>query len=201
VFYIHWNDVQQTALLACGYQYMTNAGSGRSYGPEIELEARLTNHWLLSLNGTINNSYITSPTPAYAAYASSSYNFASCPSASNCSIPILNVPKQTGMAALEFNTRAFDGRITARLTDSYVGYQIDTAFSTVELPGYNIMNFRVGYAPDGGRWTAALFANNLTNKEPWLSANNTSFQFNIPELLRVSTLQPLTIGVQFDVRF
>ena len=51
-----------------------------------------------------------------------------------CSIPILNVPKQTGTAALEFNTRAFGGRITARLTDSYVGYQIDTAFSTVKLP-------------------------------------------------------------------
>ena len=82
-----------------------------------------------------------------------------------------------------------------------MGYQIDTAFSTVELPGYNIMNFRVGYTPGSGRWTAALFANNLTNKEPWLSANNTSFQFNIPELIRVSTLQPLTIGAQLDFRF
>ncbi len=201
VFYIHWNDVQQTALLACGYQYMTNAGTGRSYGPELELEARLTDHWLLSLNGTINNSYITSPTPTYAAYAATSYNFASCPTASNCSIPILNVPKQTGMAALEFGTPAFGGRITARLMDSYVGYQIDTSFSTVELPGYNIVSFRAGYRPDSGRWSASLFANNLTNKEPWLSANNTSFQFNIPELIRVSTLQPLTIGAQFDFKF
>ena len=201
VYYIHWNNVQQTALLACGYQYMTNAGTGRSYGPELELDARLTEHWLLSLNGTITDSYITSPTPAFAAYAVANYNYESCRNVADCTVPILNVPKQSGAAALEYQTAAFGGRITARFTDSYVGTSTDTSFSTVVLPGYNIMNFRVGYSTSSGRWSLALFANNLTNKTPWLSANNTSFQFNIPQLIRVSTLQPLTAGAQLDLRF
>jgi len=43
--------------------------------------------------------------------------------------------------------------------------------------------------------------NNLTNKIPWVSANNTSFSFNIGPLTRISTLQPMTIGTQASYRF
>ncbi|MBV8497232.1 MAG: TonB-dependent receptor [Gammaproteobacteria bacterium] len=202
VYYIHWNNVQQTALLPCGYQYMTNAGTGRSYGPELELEARLSRNWLVSLGGTISNSYITSPTAGYiAGLKLAGYSFSTCASASDCSIPILNVPKEMANAALEFEMPALSGRITARLTDSYVGSSYDTAFSVVSLPSYNVANFRVGYHSEGSRWSGALFVDNLGNKEPWISANNTSFQFNIAQLIRVSTLQPRTVGAQLDMRF
>jgi hypothetical protein len=34
-----------------------------------------------------------------------------------------------------------------------------------------------------------------------LSANNTSFQFNIPQLVRYSTNQPRTAGVQVNYKF
>jgi hypothetical protein len=36
-YYIKWLGVQQTLLLACGFEYEANAGNGRSFGPEIPL--------------------------------------------------------------------------------------------------------------------------------------------------------------------
>jgi hypothetical protein len=60
-------------------------------------------------------------------------------------------------------------------------------------------NFRIGLAAE--RWSGALFVTNLANKVPWVSANNTSFSFNIGPLTRISTLQPMTIGTQWSYRF
>ncbi len=52
VYYIKWDKVQQTALLSCGTQYTTNAGDGSSYGPELEIAAKITDRWTLTLAGT-----------------------------------------------------------------------------------------------------------------------------------------------------
>ncbi len=42
VYYIRWLGVQQVITLPCGYQYYNNAGDGRAFGPELEINARLT---------------------------------------------------------------------------------------------------------------------------------------------------------------
>jgi len=42
IYYIRWSGVQQALLLLCGYQYQANAGVGRSFGPEIEINAKLS---------------------------------------------------------------------------------------------------------------------------------------------------------------
>ena len=52
IYYIKWLGVQQTLLLPCGYQYGANAGDGRSYGPELEINAKLSPEWTVSLSGT-----------------------------------------------------------------------------------------------------------------------------------------------------
>jgi outer membrane receptor protein involved in Fe transport len=87
----------------------------------------------------------------------------------------------------------------ARLDGTYTGSSWDEAFATIELPGYSLMNFRVGLSDT--RWSGYLFVTNLTNKVPWVSANNTSFGFNVGPLTRISTLQPLTIGTQWSYHF
>ena len=50
-------------------------------------------------------------------------------------------------------------------------------------------------------WSADLFVDNFTNKVALISANNTSFQFNIPQVVRYSTNQPRTFGTQINYRF
>jgi outer membrane receptor protein involved in Fe transport len=57
----------------------------------------------------------------------------------------------------------------------------------------------VGLGTD--KWNAALFVDNLTNKVAELTTNNTQFQFNVPQLVRVSTNQPRTFGTEINYHF
>jgi hypothetical protein len=66
------------------------------------------------------------------------------------------------------------------------------------LPSYNIANARVSLEHDN--WSANVFVDNFTNKVALMTANNTSFQFNIPQLVRYSTNQPRTVGVQVNYK-
>jgi iron complex outermembrane recepter protein len=201
VYYIKWSKVQQTALLSCGTQYVTNAGDGRSYGPEIDLAARISEDWTFYLSGAWTKADITSANGNYlSSLANSGYSFPSCSIGGACaSIPILNVPKETASAAIEYARPLGKLTLTARLDGTYTGSSWDEAYSVIQLPGYAMANFRVGLAAD--RWSGALFVTNLTNKVPWVSANNTSFSFNIGPLTRVSTLQPMTVGTQWSYQF
>jgi outer membrane receptor protein involved in Fe transport len=202
VYYIKWDKVQQTALLSCGTQYTTNAGDGSSYGPELEIAAKIAEHWTLSLAGTWTKANITSVSPNYVgSLANSGYSFPDCSGPGHCSsVPILNVPKETASAAIEYAAPIGNNlTMKARLDGSYTGSSWDESFSVIQLPGYGMANFRIGVSAE--RWTCTLFVNNLTNKIPWVSANNTSFSFNIGPLTRISTLQPMTIGTQASYRF
>jgi iron complex outermembrane recepter protein len=77
-------------------------------------------------------------------------------------------------------------------------YDQSYAFGTT-LPSYNLANARLGLGND--KWTATLFVDNLTNKIAELATNNTQFQFNVPQLVRVSTNQPRTFGTEVNYRF
>jgi outer membrane receptor protein involved in Fe transport len=200
VYYIKWDKVQQTALLSCGTQYTTNAGDGSSYGPELEIAARIAEHWTLSLAGTWTKANITSVNPSYvASLANSGYSFPTCGAGGCSSVPILNVPRETASAAIEYSQPIGNLTMKARLDGSYTGSSWDESYSVIQLPGYGMANFRIGVSAE--RWTGTLFVNNLTNKIPWISANNTSFSFNIAPLTRISTLPPMTIGAQASYRF
>jgi iron complex outermembrane receptor protein len=201
VYYIKWNKVQQTALLSCGTQYTTNAGDGRSYGPEIDLAARITGEWTVFLSGAWTRADITHPNANYlGSLTNSGYSFPTCAIGGTCSsVPILNVPKETASAAIEYARPLGDLTLTARLDGTYTGSSWDEAYSVIQLPGYGMANFRIGLT--AARWSGALFVTNLTNKVPWVSANNTSFSFNIGPLTRISTLQPMTIGTRWSYRF
>jgi hypothetical protein len=93
-----------------------------------------------------------------------------------------------------------DYRLTGRLAASYVGPTTDEAFYfALPLPGYTIANARATLTHD--KWSVNLFVDNLTNKVAAITANNTSFQYNIPSLVRYSTNQPRTFGTVIDYRF
>jgi iron complex outermembrane recepter protein len=62
-----------------------------------------------------------------------------------------------------------------------------------------LVQARVGVNAD--KWSAHLFVTNLTNKAAEVTANNTSFQVNIPALVRIATVQPRTFGTEFEYRF
>jgi len=204
VFYIKWNDIQQAPLLVCGYEYDTNVGNGRSFGPELEVDAKMSEHWRLTLSGTYTDSKITDPNAAYVAFlTTSAFRSAGvtwCTTAVNCTAPILNIPKETGSMSIIYTRDISNFTFSARVMDSFVGPQYDESYYFgIRLPGYNIVGARASLMR--GNWTADLFIDNLTNKIAEVTANNTSFQFNSPDLVRYSTLPPLTIGTQINYRF
>jgi iron complex outermembrane receptor protein len=198
-YYIKWNDVQETLLLACGSQYNANAGSGRSFGPEVEVTAKLSPEWTVSMSASYTDAKITNPSAQFIGNVVGSIG--SCQTASNCVIPVLNVPKDAGSIAIMYATDVAPGyRLTTRVADSYVGSSYDESFYFgLPLAAYSISNARLTLAHDS--WSANLFVDNLTNKIAQISANNTSFQVNIPQLVRYSTNQPRTVGMQLNYRF
>ncbi len=206
VYYIKWSGVQQVFTLLCGYQFYNNAGDGRSFGPELEVNAKLAEDWTLSLSGAYTDAKITSPSAAYLTYLTSQAIVAPgpnayCQTAAGCTAPILNVAKDTASVTLMYSTTVGgDYKLSARVSDSFTGTATDVAFFYgYQLPSYSIANARLTLAHSS--WQAHLFVDNLTNKQALMTANNTSFQFNIPQLVRYSTNQPRTYGTTIDYKF
>jgi len=205
IYYIKWSGVQETVALPCGYTYEANAGDGRSYGPEIEINAKLSDDWYLTANGSYTDAKINRPSSAFVAAVLTNPapgGVPGCPSIEECSsIPILNVPKDAASASLVYSRQVLNGYdLTARVSDYYVGSAYDQAYAfAIPLPSYNIANARLGLGRDA--WNVTLFVDNLTNKVAELTTNNTQFQFNTPQLVRVSTNQPRTFGTEINYRF
>jgi outer membrane receptor protein involved in Fe transport len=203
-YYIKWSGVQETVALPCGYTFEANAGDGRTFGPEIEINAKLSADWSVAANASYTDAKINHPTSQFVAAVLTNPvagGISGCPSISNCSgIPILNVPKDAASLALIYSTKVGAYQLNARVADVYVGPSFDQAYAFgIPLPSYSLSNARIGLA--GGKWDATLFVDNLTNKVVWNTTNNTQFQFNVPQLVRVSTNQPRTFGTEINFRF
>lgn len=206
VYYIKWLGVQQVITLPCGYQYYNNAGDGSSYGPELEIDAKLARDWSAALSGAWTEAKLTHPNAAYTSFLE---NVAAlpdgvthpCTAGSKCEVPIMNVVKDTASLTLNYATTvASDWQVTAHANYAFVGSSYDVAYYFgYKLPSYSLVNARAGLGHDN--WQADLFVDNLTNKVALISANNTSFQFNIPQVVRYSTNQPRTVGVQLNYKF
>jgi iron complex outermembrane recepter protein len=205
VYYIKWSGVQETVALPCGYTLEENAGDGRTYGPELEINAKLSAEWSVLANGSYTDAKINHPGSQFVASVLTNPvagGIPGCQSVTSCSsIPILNVPKDEASLTLLYSAKVLGGHeLTARVSDSFVGQAYDQAYAFgIALPSYNLLNARLGLGTD--KWTATLFADNLTNKIAELTTNNTQFQFNVPQLVRVSTNQPRTFGTEINYRF
>jgi iron complex outermembrane receptor protein len=207
IYYIKWTGVQQVITLPCGYQYYNNAGDGRSFGPELEVNAKLTSELTASLSAAYTDAKITNPNAAYTSFLTHIAAFPDgvtppCPTTGGgCTAPIMNVVKDTASLSLTYATTVMsDYKLTARIADSFVGPSYDVAYYFgYKLPSYNLASARVGLAH--GDWSADLFVDNLTNKVALMTANNTSFQFNIPQVVRYTTNQPRTVGIQANYKF
>jgi len=206
VYYIKWTGIQQVLTLPCGYQFYNNAGDGRSFGPELEINAKLSSDLTASLSGAWTDAKITHPNASYTSFLTNVASFPDgvthpCNTTTACTAPIMNVAKDTASLSLTYATTVMDDyKLSARVADVFVGSSYDVAYYFgYKLPSYSLANARVGVAH--GDWSGDLFVDNFTNKVALMTANNTSFQFNIPQVVRYSTNQPRTVGVQLNYKF
>ena len=188
IYYIKWTDIQQVLSLTCGYPYNTNAGNAKTYGPELEVSALVVDGLTVNLSGTYTQAYISAP----------SANALS--SGINPGTRILNVPKYTGVASLNYTVplaSTLNG--VFHLASSLVGPSEDQAAVRQTLPSYNLVDGRLGV--QSGPWQAAIFGTNLTNKVAEETINNTVFAWQTYAITRVSTNQPRTVGLDFQYKF
>ena len=140
VYYIRWSGIQQALLLSCGYQYQANAGVGRSFGPELEINFKLTDNWLMSASGSYTDAKVTQPNAQFLSFltgaALTPNGTPYCASTQGCTAPILNVPKESANLALVYTQALFkDYQLTARVSDSFTGSSYDEAFFyAIRLP-------------------------------------------------------------------
>ena len=185
IYYIRWNDVQQLLPLACGYFFTVNAGQARSYGSEVEVHAALNSEWSANVTGGYTNATINAPDPRLGIAPGT---------------PILNIPKYTASVALLYS-RPLNAslNLTTRVGATYTSSIEDEAFTYVRLPSYTLVDARIGLVTD--RWKVYVSGTNLTNKIAELTANTQQLTFNIPDLMRVTTNQPRTIGLNAGFKF
>jgi outer membrane receptor protein involved in Fe transport len=187
-YYVRWENIQQVIALSCGYPYNTNAGTAKAYGPEVEFGAQLSSEWTLNLSGAYTKAYIYDPNQQAQLAGLSS------------GTAILNVPKYTGTAALDYAHPLSSGaQLVGRLTDSYTGPLTDIAYYRVELPSHNWVDLRFGYTKN--TWGAFLVGNNITNQHSQLTIDNQIWAWQQPTVTRVSTNTPRTLGAEFHYKF
>jgi iron complex outermembrane recepter protein len=187
VFYVKWHNIQQLVVLSCGYPYNTNVGDAKTYGPELEMAAKVTDAITVDLTGAYTQAYISAPKDTPGLPISGGTR-------------VTSIPKYTGNLAVSYETMvAEEYKFTARAAESYVGPVYDTAFYSETLGSYGLMDFRLGLGKE--RWTASVFGTNLTNKHAGLTIDNTVFAWQQPTITRVSTNQPRTIGLGFETKF
>ena len=187
VFYVKWHNIQQLVVLSCGYPYNTNVGEAKSYGPELEMAAKLTDAITAELTAAYTQAYISAPkdTPGLPIFSGTR---------------ITSIPKYTGDLALSYDRMLpQDYKFNFRVAESYVGPVYDTAYYAETLGSYGLMDFRTGVGKNA--WTASFFGTNLTNKHAGMTIDNTVFAWQQPTITRVSTNQPRTIGLAFETKF
>lgn len=189
VYYIKWKEVQQVVNQNCGYPLTENAGDAASYGPEIEITARVSSELTVTLAGTYTHAALTSVNPFLVQNTSI-----------NSGTPILNVPKYTESASVTYTKPIMDDmKLVARVSNSYVGPATDIAYTYETLSPYDLVAARVGLVT--AKWSAFLFGDNLTNKHAELGVNTSSFAWQAPSLVRTAMNRPRAIGLDLVYHF
>jgi iron complex outermembrane recepter protein len=184
VYYEDWTNVQQQVAPTCGFKFTANAGKATVYGAELEVAVVLMPGFLLSQNVGYTHATNSTTLPAAGVVAGQR---------------LLDVPEVTANTALSYKQPlANDLNFVSRLTNSYVSGIQDITFTRNALPAYDLVGLRAGV--EAGRWSAVLFADNLTNKMALLGDTG-ALSANISILNRVATNQPRTIGFDLNFKF
>jgi len=184
VYYEDWTDLQQQVAPACGFKFTANAGKATVKGAELQLTALLSPQWKFTMNAGYTDA--TNSTTVLGAGVVEGQR-------------LLDVPEATGHAALSYHTPISSKlRFDALVAYTYVSSREDITFTRNYLPSYNLVDLRAGVT--GDTWSAFAFVDNVTNELALLS-NTGALSANVQQFNRVTTNQPRTVGIDFNIRF
>jgi iron complex outermembrane recepter protein len=190
LYYEKWSNVQLLEL-PNDYLLVDNGGNAKITGGELEIRAALGAGFQAGVSGGYTQATLT-PGIHYTIKP-----FDKLP----------DVPTHTADFNLTYEHALTDKyRFTARVENTYVASRLDLTFppgfgtgELTSLPSYDLTNIRAGIHSSAG-WGAALFANNVFNKQAYLE-NMTELTLTNASFNRVVTNQPLTIGADLTYTF
>jgi iron complex outermembrane receptor protein len=182
-FYIAWARVQQLVALACGLSFTTNGPNAAVKGGEAELEAKLTRGLTLTQSVGYADAAFSQAFPAAAIIAGQ---------------PLLDAPRWTVSTGLRYQHPLGPYTAVAQAQNSYQSKSYDLSYQLNTLPGRDLTNLRAGLEAE--KWSVYAFANNVFNRHYPLE-NLNLLTFTGPDYNRVATNQPLTAGVEVEVKF
>jgi len=188
LYHERWEGVQQAVSLPCGWLYDDNLGTAVVNGGELEAKWLLTSNWLVSGNFGYSHAYFVQAT--LGEYTGTTVGSG-----------VQDIPLATGSGALTYFFPVKDGwqasvRGSYDWTDGMTEPPI--VVHSGELPSHGFANLRATVF--NNRWTVAAFVNNLTNKHAELEGG-WGIVVPIPDLTRYYTNQPLTAGLDVNVKF
>lgn len=203
VFYLDWQNVQQTLTLTnCSTSYVGNFGSATSKGFDMHALYLLAQG--LSVSGNVG---YTDSTLAQSVLGTVNATTHVAPVLAVAGSPLALVPNWTGDLALAWDNPLPWGRLNgfARLDYQYQGEYKRTPspgsvlYNPITYNGdaYDILNFRFGVHSGAWRWT--VFANNLTDSYPTLYKSAAAGNAGFVNL--ISTLPPRTFGANLAYRW
>jgi outer membrane receptor protein involved in Fe transport len=192
-FYTNWRNVQQQIYLPdCGYYFTENVGDARIYGGELEAQFKITDHLIVSANGSAESAKVTS-----------SINPVTVPVGAN----LIDIPQETFDVELAYRRAISDSmRLAALVNYDWTGqsngsYQRFT--NTVALgsltnlnfqnPSYGVMNANITLSVKHFEFT--LYAKNLLDDHTIIQS---------PEINTVYegyTVHPREVGVTLKAFF
>ena len=186
VFFIDFEEIQQSVQLACGFQFIGNFGAAESQGVELELTSIVSPSLSLSANLGYTDAEFTEQGAGVNAAGD----------------PLQFVPEFTAAFSLDYLGGApvyGDMQFFARLDASYV----DDSLSLVNgIPrvreSYEQVGLRFGLQNE--KYTFTVFANNLTDEIANL-ADNRSLAAETPDRPRFVISRPRTIGIEVNAKF
>jgi iron complex outermembrane receptor protein len=184
VYLTHWSHVQQFISLACGVGFTTNGTDAIAKGAELELRANVTESLSLTQSIGFSHSAFTSTLVQAGVVAGQK---------------LFDTPEWTISTSLQY-TQPISSRLKmfAGVSNSYVSSTNELTYSLDYIPSRDITNTRFGI--DAGKWTVALFANNVFNQIKPIEYMNLTVLTGAP-YDRISVNQPLTAGVDFNISF
>jgi iron complex outermembrane recepter protein len=198
-YYERWSNPQLSTNLS-GFGITANGADARIYGFEAEMQALLSREWTLGVNFGYTNAQFTADSP-----------ITGFPNGYN----VPDIPDVTASATLRWKHELTnDLSLLATLEGDYVGTRTDAPYGEsitiypgspgfvdnylLHLPAYGFLNARFGFA--GNQWTAALYVNNLTNKQALLDPQP-QIDLQTNAFVRYLVSRPLTAGLDFTFKF
>jgi len=190
LYYENWNNIQLESVPG-DWPVNINGNKARIYGAEVETRAVLGDGFALGASAGYVNAWVD-PGPHWQIIPTHKLS---------------DVAPLTGDLNLTY-TKELNSQYSfvARIESSYVGPRYSIAFpygfslngTYIQLPSYTLSNIRAGVQSSSG-WSAALFINNVTNKQAQLES---LWQETLPSASfnRIITNQPLTVGIDLSYR-